>query len=42
MRSEYLPKCFLDSPDLAYVQIYSWRCPGVLSIIDIGAGIKSP
>jgi hypothetical protein len=42
MRSEHQPKSLLDSPYLAYVQIYSWHCPGVPSIIDIGAGTKSP
>ena len=42
MRSERQPKCLLHSPDLANLQIYSWRRPGVPSIIDIGAGTKSP
>ena len=42
IRSEHQPKCLLHSPDLAYVQICSWRRPGVPPIIDIGAGIKDP
>jgi hypothetical protein len=35
-------KCLLHSPDLPYVQKCSWPHPGVPSISDIGAGIKSP
>ena len=42
IRSEHQPKCLLHSPDHAYVQICSWRRPGVPPIIDIGAGFKSP
>ena len=42
MRSEHPPKCLQHSPDLAHVQICRWRRPGIPSIIDIGAGIKSP
>jgi len=41
MRSENPPKCLRHSPDLAYVQICRWHRPGVPSIINIGAGIKS-
>ena len=36
------PKCRLHSPDLADVQICSWRRSGVPPTIDIRAGIKSP
>jgi hypothetical protein len=42
MRSEHQPKCLLHSHKLAYVQIGSWRHPGIPPILDIGAGIKSP
>ena len=38
MRSERQPKCFLHSPDLAICRYAA----GVPSIIDIGAGTKSP
>ena len=41
MRSENPPKCLRHSPDLAYAQICRWHRPGVPSIINIGAGIKS-
>ena len=42
MRSEHQPKCLLHSHKPAYVQIGSWRHPGIPPILDIGAGIKSP
>ena len=41
MHSENPLKCLRHSPDLAYLQICRWHRPGVPSIINIGAGIKS-
>jgi hypothetical protein len=41
MRSENPLKCLRHSPDLAFVRICRWHRPGLPSIIDIGASIKS-
>jgi hypothetical protein len=42
MRSEHLPKCLLHSPDLPYGQTRRSIPVSVPSIIELGAGIKSP
>jgi hypothetical protein len=42
MRSEHPPKCLLHSADLLYVQTRRSNPVSVTSVIELGAGIKSP
>ena len=42
MRSEHPPKCLLHPADLPYLQTRSSNPVSVTSIIELGAGIKSP
>jgi hypothetical protein len=42
MRSEHPPKCLLRSAELPYLQTRRSNPVSVTSIIELGAGIKSP
>ena len=42
MRPEHPPKCLMHSTDLPYPQTQSSNPASVTSIIELGAGIKSP
>jgi hypothetical protein len=42
MRSEHPPKCLMHFADLPYLQTPSSNPASVTSIIELGAGIKSP
>jgi hypothetical protein len=42
MRAEHPPKCLLHSADLPYGQTRRSNPASVTSIIEVGAGIKSP
>ena len=42
MRSEHPPKCLLHPADLPYLQTRRSNPVSVTSIIELGAGIKSP
>jgi hypothetical protein len=42
IHSEHPPKCLVHSTDLPYVQTRRSNLAGATSIIELGAGIKSP